>query len=277
MKKKVLFSIPLFRGTKKQKKFIYNNFRQALQGIIDENLFFVEHFADINFYIDGCEKVKKLEIKRIYLADVKPYDELWYRAVNDKWLKVPDDFMYDKEKYKNQKFLFSKRARKISEFYKGEMVILTEKYIQALNGEYQIELKEQEKIANEFFPIQQDVECYVSNDGLDFKAISPNKDINSVRAFIQNQPESFMALNLDVVDFKFDGKVKCLKSINVYAKEDKITVSKALKKSKNSSHIRMAVEKGEKNFIYNAQIGCVLPAPNAVFVPRNTILNEWKF
>lgn len=275
MEKNLLFSIPLFRGTKKQKTFIYNNFRQALQGIMDEKLLYIEYFADINFYTTGCQQVNRVEIRRIYLADIKPYKELWYRAVNDKWLNVPENFMYDK-KYQYQSFLFSKRAREIALLPTTEFIALQDKYYDALLGKKTIMFEGEGQNLNNSFPIQQDVECCFG-DGVYFTTLSPNKDFYSVLKAIKQKQPKFIGISLDIIKYKFDATTKRQKSITIYAEEDKITAQEALKKTKNSLRINRAIERGEQFFAYNPQKKLIVSGFNAVFVPKNVILNEWKF
>lgn len=275
MEKDVLFSIPLFRGKKNKKIFKFNNFRQAMQAIVDENLFYVEYYADINFYIDKCQEVRRPEIKRIYLADIKPYKELWYRAVNDKWLKVPQDFMYDK-KYQNQKFLFSQRAREIAIMPQEEFIALQEQYLQALKGEISIQLKKDEQILNDALPVQKDIECSIG-DGILFKNASKNKDFQSALTKLRQQPNKFISISINMINFKFDGTIKCIKNVNIYAEEDKISTEEALKKSHYASGISKIVAQGTQNFVYNKKHHSVIPALNALFVPKNTILNKWTF
>lgn len=275
MEKNVLFSIPLFCGAKKQKTFIYNNFRQALQGIIDEQLLYIEHYADMNFYIDGCQKVTKTKPKRIYFAEVKSYKELWYRAVNDKWLNVPENFMYDK-KYQYKRFLFSKRAREIAEFPSTEFIALQDKYYDALLGKKTIMFVGEGQNINNSFPVQQDVECCLG-DGVYFTTLSPNKDFYSVLKAIKQQRPKFIGISLDIIQYKFDATTKRQNSITIYAEEDKITAQEALKKTKNSLRISRAIERGEQFFAYNPQKKLITSGFNAVFVPRKVILNEWKF
>lgn len=272
---KVLFSIPMFRGTKGKKTFIYTNFYQALDGMIKEKLFYLEYFADMNFYINGCKKTLRPRIKRIYFAEIKPYKYLRSKAIADKWLKVPNDFMYDK-KYQYQDFLFSKKAREIGEIYEGEFITLGEDYWALLNHEKSIELTEEQQVISDSVVIQKDKEFYIG-DGSHFKAVSKEKDFNSALEKLQNNPKMFYSLKIVSINYKMDGRRKHIKWICIYAKEDKISPREALKKSNNAPKILEAIKKGETNFIFNAQRNLVIVAHNALFVPKDTILNKWKF
>ena len=274
MKNEVLFSIPLFRGVKSKKTFTFNNFRQALQSVIDKKLLYVEQVADINFYIDGCKKVVKSEPKRIYFADVKPYKELWYRAVNDKWLIVPEDFMYDK-KYQYRKFFFSSRAREIAEIPTQEFISLQDNYLQAIQGKYDIQLNENVKILNKALPVQQDVECCIGN-GIQFGSVSKNKDFRTALIKLQQNPPKFIGISIDIIRYNFDATTSLCQHLSIYAEEDKISAQEALQKSKNSARIMESVKRGEQYFAYNQEKGLILSCSKAIFVPRETILKKWK-
>ena len=266
----LLFSMPLFRGTKNQRIFVFKNFYQAMQGIANENLLFVEHFANINFYADGCQKQPLSQPKRIYLAEIKSYEELHYLAINDKWLKVPQDFMYDKS-YQYQKFLFSRNAREIVKFPQLEFIALSEKFLQAFQGKCHIQLKGAEHLLN----VQQDIKCFWG-DGLQIQELAPQQDLISALKNLLRQNKNFIHLKINVVNFKFDAQAHRIKTINIYFKENKISVPEARKKSNNSPRIEAAIANGEKNFVYNPSKGIVAPAHHAVFVPRNIIFNKWK-
>ncbi len=271
MAKEVLFSIPVFRGTKNKKTFIYTNFQKALQGMLDNDLFFVEYFADINFYPLGQNKVLRSEIRRIYLADIRPYKELWYRAVNDKWLKVPKDFMYDR-KYKDQEFLFSKRAREIGEIYQGEFLALTEDSIKRLtqDGDHQ----------NQTGPginliIQKDFE-FSAGDGIFFSSANKERDMSCSLQKLRKKAPDYICLYVNEIAYKENTSKEKIKNFLICAEEDKISADEALKRSKNSIRIQKAIELGITNFIYNEKQKFVACADDAIFVPRNTILNAWK-
>lgn len=271
MAKEVLFSIPVFRGTKNNKTFIYTNFQKALQGMIDNNLFFVEYFADINFYPLGQNKVLKSEIIRIYLADIKPYKELWYRAVNDKWLKVPKGFMYDRE-YKDKEFLFSKRAREISEIYQGEFWALTEKciknFIQDENNQNQ-----QEQGGN--LIIQKDFE-FLAGDGIFFSSANKEKDMSCSLQKLRKKAPDYICLDVNEIAYTANMSKKRIKNFLICAEEDKISAEEALKRKPNSIGIQKAINDGITNFIFNEEQKFVTYAKDVIFVPRNTLLNAWK-
>ena len=276
MEKKLLFSIPLFRSKKNKKTFKFNNFHQALQAVIDEKLLYIEHYADMNFYIDGCKKVSKSEPKRIYFAEVKPYKELWYRAVNDKWLIVPEDFMYDDKKYQYQKFLFSKRAREIAEIPQYEYISLEDKYLQAIHEKQAIQLNEKRQFLNKALPVQVDIECCLG-DGIWFSTVSKNRDFQTALDKIQQEPPKFIGISINTIRFNLDATTTSLQYMNIYTEEDKISAQEALQKSKNSARIIAAVKRGEQYFAYNPEKNLIASGFNAIFVPRNTILNKWKF
>ncbi len=268
MEKDVLFSIPMFRGSQKDQNFIYTNFYQALQGMVKEKLFFVEYFADMIFTIDGNKQVLRNKIKRIYLADIRPYKELWYRAVNDKWLKVPYDFMYDK-KYSNRSFLFSKRAREIGEIYNGEFIALKERYLELIN---QDAIDADCKIN---LTIQKDSE-FVAGDGCFFHAERKALDFNSALSKLRKDPADFICIAASSINYKTNAKIVKTKTFYICAEEDRISPEEALKKSNNLFKIRRAIEQGEQNFIYHAKQNFVTFVHNGIFVPRDTLLNLWQ-
>lgn len=275
MEKNVLFSMPLFRSKKNKKTFTFNNFHQALQAVIDEKLLYVEHYADMNFYIDSCKKVAKSEPRRVYFAEIKPYKELWYRAVNDKWLIVPEDFMYDK-KYQYQNFLFSKRAREIAEIPRREYISLQDTYLQAIQGKQTIQLNNDERILNKALPVQLDIECCLG-DGIWFSTVSKNRDFQTALDKIQQEPPKFIGISLNTIRFNLDATTTSLQHMSIYTEEDKISAQEALQRSNNSARIIAAIKRGEQYFAYNPEKNLIASGFNAIFVPRDTILNKWKF
>lgn len=267
---KKLFSIPVFRGSKNNKTLIYTNFYKALLGLLHEKLFFIEYFADINFYPSGQEQVLRQEIRRIYLAEVQTYKEAWYRAINDKWLKIPQDFLYNR-KYQYQDFLFSKQAREIGEFYEGEFITINEDFI---NKVQQSQTQAPKKQGSEFV-LQKDFE-FAPGDGIFFSTSNSGKDINSAFQKLRQKPRDYICMMVEQISYDINAAKNKVQTFVVYAEEDKLSAKDALQKSKRESRISEAIVQGVTDFIYNKKKDLVVPARNAVFVPRNTILNKWK-
>ena len=274
MEKNVLFSIPMFRGKKNGKKFIWTNFNKAVQKMAKEKLLFIEYFADIKFYYDGCQQILKKESEKLYLGSVKPYEELRRLALKDKWLKVPKDFLYD-SKYEDKNFIYSENAREICEFPDVKHTILAMKYVQLLNKKpNSIFLSEEERKINNLFNIQKDVAFWIDY-GNGFKMASAEKDLDAV---LQNaKRQNFICIKGQIINYKFDASTQAETSFYIYAEEDRISPQEALRKSQQAQEISDAVKNGQQYFVFNQQRNTVsIAARSGIFVPRDTIVNKWK-
>lgn len=274
MENKVLFTIPMFRGYKNGQTLIYTNFKQALDGLQRENLFFVEYFADLNFSRRKCRQVMRKDKKRFYLAEIKSYEELRYRALNDKWLTVPKDFLYD-AKYRHEQFLFSAKARIISEFYDGDAFLLKEEYINTLKKKRKLSLTIEEQRLNKKISVQADIEFSVGN-GLEYQPMEEGNDLDNALRKLKYYSEDFISLKGKQIVYRFDATVYTKRCFYIFAEEDKISLSEALEKSHWSPEIQKAAAQGIENFIYNQKKDTVIAVKNAYFVPRNILTHSWN-
>ena len=201
MEKKLLFKLSLYRGRKKGKTFVFNNFRQALVAMRDQGFLYIENYMDIAFYPEGIKKTSHRKPKRFYLAEMIDYPTARYKAVNLKWLSIPPDFLYDK-KYEKQQFYYSKKADEIATLYLGDSLCLSEEGIERLINA----TSDTPPHPYDAVTLVDDIEFMVGT-GKKYKPASEDKDLGMALLLMQRRP-NYNRLRMIPLVYKYSGKLE---------------------------------------------------------------------
>lgn len=284
MEKKLLFSLTLLKVSGKN-CFVYtSDVKQAVNALQQLRAFMIEKVEIINFYEDGFKKVP--ESLKIYFAEFLDYQKALKKAKADKRIIIPEQFLYDKEKYLKGCFVYSAKQKKIEMMQDGggpDLIIEEQVLENLLQGptvynKFHLDLlSEAEKLKIDKYFLFEGKEFALGNGRLTFY----NKEdcsFHTILTEFKNNLNDYSFIRVRDVKYRMDGSVKYCPENDLFIFRDdcRLCPEEALNYSSNKKLIQQLSENGQKDFIIDKKYDDIFPAPkNSFFVPVTTIYNKW--
>lgn len=287
MNKKALFTLPALRVESKiPGEFVtFTNLIDALKCMLQNGRNMIERYAIWYFYDDGCQKLilPAQEKTCILFGDALDYGDALKKAHQNKFLFLPQNFLYDKVKYSDGMFLYSSRLNKISIIQNNVDIILSDSVAEMMTLgalEYNqfylscVEAKQLELLDK--ITLYKDKSFYLGNSLFIFNA---DNRIESVLNEFRKNPNLYSFIKVSDSNYRFDGSLQSPKNEIYIVREDyRLDAEMALAKTKNKKQIKKFIKSGIKDFVYSKNLDMVFPvSADALFVPIDTILNKWNF
>lgn len=287
MKRKLLFSLALFKVCGKKDVVYTTDFRQALQALIKLRALRVQKAAVIDFYNDGCKKTFLTEedpqSMDFYFGVIDGYHAALRKAKSDKAIIVPHEFLYDKKKYQDKCFVYSVRCKRIEAIDFNAQVMLEnvlENFLQgpAVYNEFYLNLLNANREMRDSFAFLEGTEFVLGNGLLTFYR-EENCDFGAALTKFNNHLTDYSFIRGRNVRYTWDGSVEYRPENDffIFREDVYLSAEEALKRSFENKQIVQQVKKGHKDFVIDKKYDIIFPAPkNSFFVPITTFYYKWN-
>lgn len=287
MKRKLLFSLALFKVCGKKDVVYTTDFRQALQALRKLRELRIQKAGVVNFYNNGCERViytKESPLRMDFCFGVMMnYQNALRKAKSDKTIIIPPEFLYDKKKYPGECFVYSARCKKI-EIIDLNTVTAAEQVLDvflqgsAVYNEFYLDMLESDKKMPEILPSLNGREFVLGNGMLTFYC-EGNCDLTSALTNFKNNLTDYSFIRGRDVRYILNGSVEYSPENDffIFREDVYLSAEQALKCSPHQKLIEQQIKKGHKDFVIDKKYDIIFPAPkNSFFVPVDTFYYKWN-
>ena len=287
MKRKFLFSLALFKVCGKKDVVYTTDFRQALQTMKRLRALRFQKVGIVNFYNNGRERIffteEDPQLTDFCFGVVMDYQNALRKAKSDKLIIIPHEFLYDKKKYQEERFVYSARCKKIEAIVSNSLIIrepVLENFLQgpAVYNEFYLDMLNTDKKIPEAFPALVGREFVLGNGMLTFYC-EGNCDLTSALTNFKNNLTDYSFIRGRDVRYILNGSVEYSPENDffIFREDVYLSAEQALKCSPNQKLIEQQIKKGHKDFVIDKKYDIIFPAPkNSFFVPVDTFYYKWN-